>query len=596
MRHLQVSLIALILGFTASTTTAQIGVILRHVDGQKLTDSHFMRGAQAAVEMWKKSGGQKSQILSQTAKNGEEAVKAATLLKKSGVEVIVADYLGDETLSDLRSACNKLGIPIVTFEPGPQDVADAVEDLIVDRLRIENLALLSGKGKHANKLKRILKKQLKHFQDLAFQDRINSKGKKLDQKFYKEKANGLLLDGTPEEVSAALLELKEFIKLPVFITPRGFTPGMKLPITTYVLTGQSPLTHKLSIEFNEAYREKHEVDPQMGSGVGYDSVMFFLNAKKSGGNLGETLVTQKMKGPRGEIRAAAGSPEGSLHGPMALWTLEAGKSFALLPGPNDTGARATNDQKKRVSVPRFGVPFGVDMENRFELEEGTQKVLVSWGVPGQATIDDDLRLLGLSTGGKCPLADHLVKKELLGRMMAITSMKFLRSPSGTSRAGESFGISFATHLPPKAKKAGVWKVIIAGDDPEAGGRAFPGTGLALTFSTFLRRTIFQPKAIDPPLTAMDLPDLLGCASQDEFYDDARALMIHALIDGYAGSMALTTAHEVGHLTGLGHITDDPRGIMNVVDGAGLGYRIVAFSKGSQEKLRRSVPIVQKSSQ
>ncbi|MFT7616805.1 MAG: hypothetical protein ACI97A_000434 [Planctomycetota bacterium] len=598
MRQLHALLIALTLFFLAEVTSAQIGIVLKRVDGQKLTDSHFMRGAQAALDTWKGLGkGPHFNLLSQEIVTGDEATKAAELLKKSGAQVIVTDYLGADILAQLRDTCHKLKLPLVTFEPSPQDVADAVEDLIVDRLRINNLALLSGKGKHANKLKRILKKQLVHFQEMSFQERINAKAKKIDPKIRKEKTDGILLDGSPAEVEAALHELKEVLRIPIFLTPRSFLPGMKLPMKTYVLSGQSPLTHKAGLEFNVAFKEKHEVDPEMGSGAGHDAIMFCMQAAKNGTNkILESYPNLKVMGPRGEIKAATDANPGSLQSPMAIWTLDAGKTMALLPGPENSGPRAKNDLKKRVSVPRFGVPFGVDMSNRFELEPGTQKVLVSWGVPGQATIDEDLRLLGLSTQGKCPLADHLIKKELLGRMMAITSKKFLRLPNGKSRSGESYKISFATHLPPKTKKAGSWKVIIAGDDPEAGGRAFPGTGLALTFSTFLRRTIFQPKAIDPPLCAMDLPDLLGCKSQDEFYDDARALMIHALVDGYAGSMALTTAHEVGHLTGLGHITDDSKGIMNVVDGAGLGYRVVAFSKGSKENLNRSLGIVEKSAQ
>jgi hypothetical protein len=45
--------------------------------------------------------------------------------------------------------------------------------------------------------------------------------------------------------------------------------------------------------------------------------------------------------------------------------------------------------------------------------------------------------------------------------------------------------------------------------------------------------------------------------------------IRSLLNGFAGAMSLTTAHECGHLGGLGHDTVTPRSIMNVADAKGL---------------------------
>ena len=51
-----------------------------------------------------------------------------------------------------------------------------------------------------------------------------------------------------------------------------------------------------------------------------------------------------------------------------------------------------------------------------------------------------------------------------------------------------------------------------------------------------------------------------------YFKEVRFRQIRALVDGYAGACALTGAHELGHLAGLGHDETDARSIMNVAEG------------------------------
>ena len=111
------------------------------------------------------------------------------------------------------------------------------------------------------------------------------------------------------------------------------------------------------------------------------------------------------------------------------------------------------------------------------------------------------------------------------------------------------------------------------------------------YTTFIRRTIFQEHALTPPIGPDDLTYIDGSYEfGTDHKRDKRSELIRALINGYGGSMALTTAHEVGHLCGLGHITDDPFGIMNVEEGAGIDYRDAHFTPGSWETMVQKLGI------
>ena len=191
------------------------------------------------------------------------------------------------------------------------------------------------------------------------------------------------------------------------------------------------------------------------------------------------------------------------------------------------------------------------------------------GDKSTATIDDDLKRLGLHSGGYEGAMDEWVKEELLARCLAYLNKMYWRNADGTPIPGVSFDITFCLKPPEGLKQHKVWIVTIAGDDPEAGGRAFP-PNRAFTFSTFLERTMYRQHAMDPKLATPDVKYFIGryewgSSKEGNIRHDA----IRSLVNGFAGAMALTTAHECGHLGGLGHDTVTKRSIMNVVDAKGL---------------------------
>jgi hypothetical protein len=133
-----------------------------------------------------------------------------------------------------------------------------------------------------------------------------------------------------------------------------------------------------------------------------------------------------------------------------------------------------------------------------------------------------------------------------------------------------------------------WTTVIAGEDPDAGGRAFPGEARCEVYASMLKRTIFLAHRLEPRLAQEDRQYLNGTYLRGEPYRlmHLRADAIRALVDGYAGSFALTGAHEIGHLAGLGHDTSDPRSIMNVEEGVGLKETQAFFIPSHQEVLTR----------
>jgi len=221
-----------------------------------------------------------------------------------------------------------------------------------------------------------------------------------------------------------------------------------------------------------------------------------------------------------------------------------------------------------------GLLFRHRTTSHYRIDPDSQMVLVTWGEedgrgPDLLTIEEDLKELGLTSSGYEAEMDEWVKDDLLARAMARMHKLFWRNADGTAIPGVSFDITFGTELPDKAKAHKVIKVTIAGDDPGAGGRAFP-PNRAYTFSTFLRRTMYQKHALRPPLGHDDLRFFNGkYAWGSKLEDNLRMEAIRALIDGYAGAMGLTSAHEIGHLCGCGHDTESPRSLMNVASGAGL---------------------------
>jgi hypothetical protein len=82
--------------------------------------------------------------------------------------------------------------------------------------------------------------------------------------------------------------------------------------------------------------------------------------------------------------------------------------------------------------------------------------------------------------------------------------------------------------------------------------------------------MYMPHALNPKLSTPDVGYFLGRYEWGESKDrNVRHDAIRSLLNGFAGAMSLTTAHECGHLGGLGHDTVTPRSIMNVADAKGL---------------------------
>jgi ABC-type branched-subunit amino acid transport system substrate-binding protein len=199
---------------------------------------------------------------------------------------------------------------------------------------------------------------------------------------------------------------------------------------------------------------------------------------------------------------------------------------------------------------------------------GDRVALLTWGDEDEATIDEDLRRTGLLHRGYEARLDEMVKDEILARMLARLNRLFWRRSDGTPIPGVSFGITFAVAPDHPRERKGCWIVKIAGDDPRAGGRA--ADPYALVFSSFLVRTIYAPRALEPALGAGDARFFTGGYAWGSDVDsNIRHDEIRCLIEGFAGGLSLTAAHELGHLAGLGHDTSSPRSIMNVAEGAGL---------------------------
>lgn len=231
------------------------------------------------------------------------------------------------------------------------------------------------------------------------------------------------------------------------------------------------------------------------------------------------------------------------------------------------------DDPRLYYDPDFGPLLRVRPLSLYRAEPGTKVVHLWYGdaySKAVRTIEADLAALGLITRGYDGELDRWILDELLARTMGKLNQLFLRHEDGTAIPGVSFAISFTHAQPEGLDEHEYWRAVIAGDDAEAGGRAWPGEGRCEIYSTFIMRTIFQKDALRPPLKGEDKRFLDGkYAWGTTTEENLRVKTLRCLIDGYAGAFALTGAHELGHLAGLGHDESDPRSIMNVAEGAGL---------------------------
>jgi len=215
-------------------------------------------------------------------------------------------------------------------------------------------------------------------------------------------------------------------------------------------------------------------------------------------------------------------------------------------------------------------------------------VVLTFGDKKKRTIHEDMKRIGLNTGGYEGPMDDWIQEELLARCMAYLNKMYWRNADGTAIPGVSFNISFGLEPPEGVKSHKIWVVTIAGDDPKAGGRAFP-PNKAFTFSTFLERTLYRKHALKPKLATPDVKFFIGryvwgSSKERNIRHDA----IRSLVNGFAGAMALTTAHECGHLGGLSHDQVTNRSIMNVVDAIGLDPESAEWVPAHRKTLTTSI--------
>lgn len=286
-----------------------------------------------------------------------------------------------------------------------------------------------------------------------------------------------------------------------------------------------------------------------------------------------------------EHAAASGKPKFEWWGHASLPRTEPWRASATKDSPACHRVRDT-------LMPMAGIPqIGCFDATRFapteeQLRGRTQYVHLTWGDDEERTIEKDLADLGLASGGYEADLERRIKEDLMGRVISKLNYLYQRNVDGTAIPGVSYDIVFTTEPPPdEVKGSRVWNVLIRGDDPIAGGRAQGNQ--AWVFPSYMVRTMYGERAIEPALNAKDRPYLVGTYRWHTSLDEnLRGDRIRALLDGFSQALALTTAHELGHISGCNHDTTIPRSIMNVDEGAGLEYEVAEWSPEHVEILEK----------
>ena len=302
-----------------------------------------------------------------------------------------------------------------------------------------------------------------------------------------------------------------------------------------------------------------------------------------------TAESSKFSRVRAALEAAAGEA-----GVLGALTTEPHRGIRFFPFTYWVvrGGRAEIWADGLLPTPGCGPPLGFGRPPPAEINEQKGRVgYLTYGEGDKRTIEQDLFEIGLSTNGKDPELDRLVRDEILGRAIRIAHQLFRREPDGTPIPGWSWGMTFTTDKPADdLPRSRVWLGIVAGDHPAAGGQVI-GSGMVAIYSTFLKRTMYVQRKLDPPLAPEDRVLLDGTYRWGEDRTlNFRSNKIRCLIDGFASAVGLTLSHEFGHLCGCGHDTEHPTSIMNVVAGAGASWEEAVWIPSHQRSVTTTLGV------
>jgi ABC-type branched-subunit amino acid transport system substrate-binding protein len=560
-------------------------------------DAVFVRGVKRAAEAIGKAGGvdgAKVELTFAPVASAADVAKAIDDLVAAGAAGVVASPQWHLAEAARKAAAGKLAC--VSFTTPAAALPPVLDRLIERTFCMTRVGLVRDKSKDAVEFaKQLAKGGLTAPTTLLWDFDLAGGAKAFAKLLEKDRPEVYVFDAEPAAVAQFLTQTMADDPSVVVLLPRAWgAPTAKLARRLFVVHGMSPGCVTQTTQFRADYERDHGT-PGFAVAEGYDGVTALAKAvdaanARDAAAVGAALAALAFDGVRG--RCEWDKALGAFVPALATWIVEGDGMRPYVPGVvalvavgSSPGTAPAEARKPQSQV---GEPFATWRTRQFVPEDGSQWVHCLWADdPGFATIADDLALLGIGTRGKDPLVDHLVREEILARVMAIASTKFGRTATGVGEDGKSLRIAFVAHVAAaerEKRRLRIWPARFGGDHADAGGQAF-GT-FCRVYSTFIRRTIFQPHALTPPLTSADRMYLDGTYAFGSDYGlDKRSELIRALIDGYAGAMALTLAHEVGHLAGLGHVTDDPLEIMNVDEGAGIGYREARFGQGSWTIMR-----------
>lgn len=570
-----------------------LGLCAREGEQAGEAERGFAQGARLAVDIRNRRGGIFGHPLELVFLGGGSSPREAraALARAAGVELtgVIAPWSG-ECAAPVREACARRGVPVVGTVPDLALEARVLADGLVGALRCVRLGFLADRSPAAKRLREELERRLEPPCALVLSARLGLSAEELEKALADARPDVLIIDAPPEETAAALSGALARVRTPLVLGARAAGVPVGIERELLFVHGLSPATAPPAGEFLAEYRASHG-EPACGATEGYELVELFATAIERAGSgkperVQAALAATRIDGPRGPV---AGGVAGEVPARPALWRLT-DRARPHLP-PALAEGETIPDGDERKPDPRLGSPFGGLRTDLFRLDPDTRWVRVHFGDAKVASIDADLAQLGLSTGGASPFVDHLVREELLARTLSIVSQKYLRDPRGRSVPGRSFRVSFAAHLPPGVQAHRTWDAELAGADPKANGRAFPGSGHCEIFTTNWLATVIA-HALVPPIGPTDLGFLDGTYVHGSDYPkDRRSELIRALIEGYAGSLGLTTAHEVGHLFGLEHDSGDRYSLMTTDEEAGIAPENARFSDAALERLRKAPGMV-----